>query len=160
MDATIEVVRNGLKTKLDRRWASCANPQTCPAMASVVPERILSETRHATVGQLHGYQDWLRGELRRFTGPPNMELRVLDEDEFESRADFTAVLMRIPLPDSNGSGDWFPVGRLGYSVAALDRDEGALKHEVSGLLDALVLHESKEWLRRDGTHVVDPHPDN
>lgn len=160
MNATTEFAREGLKTKLDRRWVSCGNPNMCPAMASVVPQEVQEQAAQRTLGELMSAREWLRTQLQRFTGPPNMELRVLDDDEIESRADYFAILLRIPMPDSNGSGDWFPVGRLGYSLAATRWGSPlVLKAEVHELMKALALHEVKEWLRWDGEHVMNPHPE-
>lgn len=163
--STTETVRTGLK--MDRRWISCGNQAMCNAMASVPPEHLVKRAWSTDMTQLQVHREWLAQELAKFTGPPGMELRTLDDDEIESPVDYYAILLRIPLPNSQDPSKVFPVGRLGYTWQALNVDRGfdafavdMLRRDVYELMRALALHEVKEWLRYDGEHVVEPHPEN
>lgn len=152
-----ETVRTNLK--LDRRWVSCANAAMCATMASVPTDAVV-QAAHDRNTDLDADRAWIAEQLTHISGPPGMELRMLDEDEIESPTDYYAILLRIPLPDSNDPSRVFPVGRLGFTLAGYLRDVGVLKRAVHRLFEALALHEVREWLRYDGEHVVDPHPEN
>lgn len=165
---TTETVRNGLKlTNEERGWVQCGNPKMCPAMASVPDKGLLRFAEQADPGWLLTCREWLAQELTKFSGPPGMTLRVLDDDEVLSPVDHLAVLLRVPMPNSQDPSQTFPVGRLGYTEAPINYARGysqASRHDlqvfVYNLMQALALHEVKEWLKYDGEHVVDPHPDN
>jgi len=161
-------VRTGLK--LDRRWVSCGDQAMCATMASVPPAYVVSKAAELTIEELEADRQWLADRLAEFSGPPGMELRTLDDDELESTADYYAVLLRIPLPNSQDPTTTFPVGRLGYCNAARHRHArmggrqqpytiGRLKVDVMRLMEALAMHEVREWMRFDGEHIVDPHPE-
>lgn len=143
---------------MDRRWLSCGDPKFCPA-AVLEPSPLLVASVNAWgPAEWAADRKWLTAQLTRFTGPPGMDLRTLRTHEMLGDLDHYAILLRIPLPNSQDPSQLFPVGRLGYSTGTLYRDEERLKSEVRELFRGLALHEVDEWLRRDGVHVQEPHP--
>lgn len=162
--STTEIVRTNIK--LDRRWVSCGNQPMCATMASVAPQHLVSWAEGADVAWLRMHREWLARELAKFTGPPGMELRTLDDDEIESPVDYYAILLRVPMPNSQDPSKIFPVGRLGYSYQPINSTgyeaaaQELLARDVYNLMQALAAHEVKEWVKYDGKHVVEPHPEN
>lgn len=156
---TLEMAKATLNTPFDSGWAQCPDKHACMTMASIMSPELMQHTKTASTQTMAGDNKWIEDQLSHFSGPPLMQLRTLSVDEFESPADYYAILLRLPLPDSNNPDQFFAVGRLGYSDAATIRDVEKLKIEVKELMDALVLHEVKEWMRYDGKHIVDPHPE-
>lgn len=162
-----ETLTTRTNLKMDRRWISCGNQAMCSAMASIAPQALVEHARRAQGTELFAARTWLADQLAKFTGPPGMELRTLDDDEIESEVDYFAILLRVPLPNSQDPTQTFPVGRLGYSGAPVNAFRGfgesaveALKQEVYNLSIALATHEVKEWLKYNGVHVDHPHPEN
>jgi hypothetical protein len=154
---TETTIRTGLK--LDRRWLSCGEQPVCNTMASVPSRGLMAEVATRTRYELRMARSWLTDCLTAFSGPPGMELRTLDDDEVESPVDHVAILLRVPLPNSNDPSQVFPVGRLGYTSAPMRKDVDMLMRDVMRLMEALAMHEVREWMRFNGKHIVDPHPE-
>jgi len=152
--------RNNIK--MDRRWVSCGNQPMCQTMASVVPPVVMSNALELTEARLRADRAWISNQLKRFSGPPMMELRVLDDDEIESFADYYAVLIGLPMPNSNDPAQTFPVRRLGYASAPFYDGSArieSLRTLVFNLMQALAVHEVREWMKFDDEHIVEPHPE-
>lgn len=97
--------------------------------------------------------EWLRGQLARFTYRPGWRMRIrgwpldpaLEVSHVARDADnpeaFTQQSPRVMVP---------------AEVAAC-RDEAMFAAWLASVLESLEVHESHEWLRRDGVRVTDPH---
>lgn len=109
---------------------------------------------------------WAHAELARYTYKPNYTLAVVFESTPEWGGTGIYLAGTFHAPDSrhtppDAPPDW-PVIRLNFKVPV---PEFAIEHHDSDyfavwlreVLHKIELHESDEWLRRDGCLLNDPH---
>jgi hypothetical protein len=69
------------------------------------------------------------------------------------------VMIRVPVLDARGSGGMLPVCTIVQVPRFIteSRHGDAFADWLQGQLFQLEIHESREWLRRDGAIYDDPH---
>lgn len=98
----------------------------------------------------------LRAELARFSYRPGWELTINASGDLTYGA-IAVLTIRYEPEDSRHPGCTVPVAaRRTVPASVLDHEAAFALWLQSALFD-VELHESREWLRRDGVLVEDPH---
>jgi hypothetical protein len=101
---------------------------------------------------------WMQHELARYTYRPGWEMTISTVPNRPA-----TLIVRYPAADSRNPGHerWFRAHRPIVQFPpppGVNREEWFARTLQAILLD-LEAHESREWLRRDGQLVDDPHTD-
>lgn len=95
---------------------------------------------------------WMRDQLSRYSYRPGWIMRFDDSDPPMLVVEYDALDSRNP----DVSRRFTTHSRL---LPEHCRDEDTFTAAIVNTVEELELHESREWLRRDGVLVADPHQD-
>ena len=98
--------------------------------------------------------DWLAAELRRYTYKPGYQL-LLDRGTMR---DWPRLIVKYEAPDSRDPSRRIPIVAQ-QIIPDLPEDAEFFATWLERALFDIEVHESREWLRRDGTVCNDPHAD-
>lgn len=143
----------------NHRCPKCSHTHVAPRVYNPHPPR---QQR-----ALSAEHEWLMGQAARYDYKPGATIRI-DEDpgwEYRTMASRFTLDLGMKLLDSRGSGREIPIRSVGMVPPTLwERDwldplQRAAEFErfLRGALETLEIHELREWFRRDGELVDDPH---
>lgn len=98
---------------------------------------------------------WVADQLRRFTYKPNWQIQ-LDHRVFSN----PQLLITMKVEDTYRPGVEVTVAAtapLALAPGVLAEDEDAFARWLAHQLQAIEVHESREWLKRDGKPFDNPH---
>jgi hypothetical protein len=102
---------------------------------------------------------WLREQLARFTYRPGWTMQIQLQQGLMLLGPEYLVRINFRVADTYAPGRDIPlvaVFHISPHIAA-ERDEELFARWLQGVLLDVERHESREWLRRDGTIYDDPH---
>ena len=101
---------------------------------------------------------WLRTEVERFSYKPGCEFEVFTAPSPTTLWEF-AVTITIVRPDAGGGGRTVRIAQVAMVPWLIidQRDVGRLAEWLLSRIEELEIHEAREWFKRDGMPVCDPH---
>lgn len=109
-------------------------------------------------GKPNDSQSWMERELARFTYKPGWRLQLVDAAEFFREQRAYHLIVSYKAQDSRTPDGPETLIRVNVSVPPyIDEEPDAFAHWLIEAVSEIERHEAREWLRRDGIMLFDPH---
>lgn len=129
---------------------------TAGAFGEVVGRAVDQATKDLTDA---AYIEWMRSELARFTYKPGWSFRLTGDVQsiYDTRAGIYTLIITMNVEDSRNPGRMIDVSSTSTITAYSRMDSTQFARILATNIRDLEIHESREWLRRDGEIWDDPH---